>query len=132
MSFPSRSAHREDGHPPNALIQLSLSALSPGLSSHVGLRKGVFVSIVYGLSGNVRRIKKALMRLHSILECEVPIHFLFLFLKLMPFHKELTKTIHQFVPPLYIIMDFVLFKVSLFFEYLFLKLRTDKEASPFL
>lgn len=70
--------HPEDGHPPNALTQLSLSVLSLGLSTHVGLRKGMFVSNVYGLSGNIRRIKIALMRLHSILECEVPIHFLFL------------------------------------------------------
>lgn len=78
MSGLSRSAHPEDGHPPNALIQMSLSVLSPGLSTHGGLRKRMFVSSVYGLSGNIRKIKIALMRLHSILECEVPIHFLFL------------------------------------------------------
>lgn len=78
MSCLSRSAYPEDGHPPSALTQLSLSVLSPGLSTHVGLRKAMFVSNVYGLSANTRRIKIALMRLHSILECEVAINFLFL------------------------------------------------------
>ena len=78
MGCLSRCAHPEDGHPPNALIQISLSVLSQGLSAHVGLRKRMFVSSVYGLSGNIRRIKIALLRLHSILECEVPIHFLLL------------------------------------------------------
>lgn len=80
MSCLKRSAHPEDEHPPNALTQLSLSVFSPGLSTYESLRKGMFISNVYGLSGNIRRIKIALMRLCSILECEVPIHFLFRYL----------------------------------------------------